>query len=98
MTTQDEFLELITRIGDGNPGAMRVVTEISKAMPPVDVGFLIGALETHEIFGPKLWLAYKDYAKGSVDVMASGILKHSPELLTAIRAGGYPDWEWADEL
>ena len=95
MTTQDDFIELIGRISEGNPGAMTVVQKLSQAMPGEDFGFIIGALEEHKIFGPKLWLAYKDYANGNVDVMATGILKHSPELLTAIRAGGYPDWDWA---
>ena len=93
-TSADEMIEIITRIGEGNPGAMQVVMGMVKAMPAVDFGYLVGALEDHKIVGPKLWLAYKDYAKENIDTMATGILKLSPELRDAIRAE-YPDWDWA---
>ena len=93
-TDQERFVEIIARIGDGNPGAMQVMLKISKSMPPEHFGYLVGALEDHKIIGPKLWLAYKDYARENIDTMATGIIKHSPELREAIRAE-YPDWDWA---
>jgi hypothetical protein len=93
-TDREKFIDIITRIGEGNVGGMQVMLKISKAMPPEAFGYLVGALEDHKIFGPKLWLAYKDYAKENIDTMATGILMHSPELRDAIRAV-YPDWDWA---
>lgn len=94
MFTEEEFSELLATIGGGNVGAMNVVVKISKSMPATDFGYLVGALEEHKIVGPKLWVAYKDYANENIDTMATGILKHSPELRDAIRAE-YPDWDWA---
>lgn len=88
------MIEIIAKIGDGNPGAMNVVMGMAKAMPAVDFGYLVGALEDHKIVGPKLWLAYKDYARENTDTMATGILKHSSALRDVIRAE-YPDWDWA---
>jgi hypothetical protein len=93
-TSEDEMIEIITRIGEGNPGAMQVVMKISKAMPAVDFGYLVGALEDHKICGPKLWIAYKDYANENIDTMSTAILRRSPELRDAIRAE-YSDWDWA---
>ena len=97
MSTEDmdKFSDVLTSIAGGNPGAINVVLKISKAMPATAFGYLVGALEDHKIVGPKLWIAYKDYANENIDTMATGIVKKSPELRDAIRAGGYPDWDWA---
>ncbi len=93
-TDKDRFIEIIEAIGGGNVGAMNVILKISKSMPATAFGYLVGALEDHKIVGPKLWVAYKDYAKENIDTMASGIINRSPELRDAIRAE-YPDWDWA---
>ena len=93
-TKEDKIIEVITTIAEGNIGALNVLVGMSKAMPATAFGYLIGALEDHKIVGPKLWLAYKDYAKENTDTMSTAILNHSPKLRDAIRAE-YPDWDWA---
>jgi hypothetical protein len=57
--------DAIVAMADGNPGALRVMTEILKAGGTIDPDAVDGFihllnLDTLRIYGPKIWMLYKD--------------------------------------
>ncbi|MFA5766563.1 MAG: hypothetical protein WC919_01400 [Candidatus Paceibacterota bacterium] len=64
LTGQDTMLTAITKIAGGNPGALRVCTEIVKWGTEIDPnGLPFGTLlilDSLHIYGYRVWLLYKD--------------------------------------
>ena len=60
----DDARSGIVKLAEGNPGALRVLCELFKASPTVDLestGFApLVWLDTWEVYGPHIWLLYKD--------------------------------------
>jgi hypothetical protein len=60
------LMDIIMILSEGNPGAVSVLAQIIKEAPKIDpqdafggLGCLL-ALDTHGIFGPRIWMLYKD--------------------------------------
>jgi hypothetical protein len=64
LTSQDTMLTAITKMSGGNPGALRVCTEIIRWGTEIDPnGLPFGALlmlDSLHIYGSRIWLLYKD--------------------------------------
>jgi hypothetical protein len=74
LTGQDNALTAITKLAGGNPGALRVCTEIVKWGTEIDPNGLsyFGALlnlDSLHIYGSRIWLLYKDICRESLVTM-----------------------------
>lgn len=62
----DTTLDVLLKMADGNPGAIRVLGELMKEGPVIDPDSWGGGLasvldlDTLEIYGPQIWVLYKD--------------------------------------
>ena len=71
MTTQDAIIAL----SEGNPGALRVSMELLKNGKNIDPEystelygdtFFLCLLDEYEIYGPRIWMLYKDVCKQEI--------------------------------
>ena len=65
LTLEDTNMSAVMKLSGGNPGAMRVCSEILKHGAEIDpqvisgVGHLL-SIDSLGLYGPRLWLLYKD--------------------------------------
>lgn len=77
ITLQDTPIEILTKLSEGNPGALTVMLKIlqeGEAIDPqsADPLFTILGLDTMEIYGPRIWMLFKDVCGESiVDTLAA---------------------------
>jgi len=75
----DTTQSAVEKMMDGNPGAMTVLLEIIKQTPiidPDDVMKGMGAildLDTHKIYGPRIWMLFKDVCGESIEKMLASL-------------------------
>lgn len=80
ITLQDTSLDMITKLAEGNPGAVVAVIEMMKSAPVVDPDSAFGAfaplfdLDTLDIYGSRIHVLYKYVARGDV-VLVLGLLR-----------------------
>lgn len=69
--------EIATILSEGNIGALTVIIELFKQGADIDPDSLLGslgpilALDTHEIYGPHIWMLYKDVCGQDIRVMVA---------------------------
>lgn len=78
------FHELVWKMSDGNPGAatvMMTIMENEDIDPDAAMGGIgtILSLDTHGIYGPRIWMLYKDVCKQNIS--------HMLALLRAVQLG-----------
>ena len=60
-------------MAEGNPGALSVMMELYKITPEIDSMNLLGGLgtilllDTFEIYGPRIWMLYKDFCQENIE-------------------------------
>ena len=70
----------IAKLSDGNPGALRVCCELFQQGAEIDPDAFGGglsnllSLDTHGIYGPDIWMLYKDVCASSLPKMV-GVLR-----------------------
>jgi len=76
----DTFADACVKMAEGNPGALRLLTELAKHSPVVDpqcafreIGPLI-SLDSFGIYGARIWMLYKDVCGGDGDDLAASIV------------------------
>lgn len=96
------LLDIMVALADGNPGAVSAMMEMVKAAEKTDPDsalgpFVILSLDTHEIYGPDIWVLFKDICGQSPVRMLAvlravqlGITSES-EIKAAIRDWRLPD-------
>ena len=52
----------IVDLGQGNPGAIRVLADVHVQMGIDEFSSVVQGLRVMKFFGPAIWLCYKDYA------------------------------------
>jgi len=63
---EDSVEEMLIKMSEGNPGAMRVLMDLAEISPIVDPQNLVGAfgpilnLDVVGLYGPNIWMLYKD--------------------------------------
>lgn len=69
----DSGMDIIIKMSDGNPGAMTVLMRMMKEGGGIDpqgfaggLGAILG-LDTHGIYGSKIWMLYKDVCKENLE-------------------------------
>ena len=101
LTSTDDAQSGIVKLADGNPGAVRVLCELFHASPIVDpigvTGFApLDWLDTWEVYGPHIWLLYKDICGEDIVQMLTAIraaqldIIPSSDLTTAIQLADAP--------
>lgn len=62
----DTFMDVITKLSEGNPGALTVCAQIMRFAEVIDPDNALGglgvclSLDTHGIYGHRIWQLYKD--------------------------------------
>lgn len=87
----DTFESACIKLAEGNPGALRVIADLAKYSTTVDpqcfwgeLGPLI-SLDTHGIYGSRIWMLYTDVCGGGGSDVAANIVT-SIKMLAVIRA------------
>ena len=88
--------DIIVELADGNPGAVRVMMEIIEHDGMIDPDNLLGALgsilslDTHGIYGSRIWMLYKDVCRSDIEKMLAALravqlgIARERDLLSAI--------------
>lgn len=75
---ESDISKTIVNMCDGNPGALTVLIEVIKTLKE-DVWLILCRLDDAEIYGPDIWLGYKDVCKQDIirfiDEVKGGTLK-----------------------
>lgn len=80
ITLTDDAISTMMKMTDGNPGALAVCMQITKQGEAIDPDAFMGGLgtilwmDTLKIYGPKIWMLYKDVC-GEDLVKMLGILR-----------------------
>ena len=72
-------METFIKMGEGNPGALRVLMELNAKEPLVFLG-----LDDMNIRGWQVWVGYKDYCKCDLDLFIKKIKERSLEMIDVI--------------
>lgn len=84
ITLESNMLEAIEAMCEGNPGAATVCGQLFQKKG-LDSILLLCKLDDAEIYGPDIWIAYKDVCKEKLDDLVK--LIGQPEMLKASVAG-----------
>ncbi|MFA5558174.1 MAG: hypothetical protein WDA59_01760 [Methanofastidiosum sp.] len=66
VTLQDNFMDVMYKMSEGNPGAVSVLMQLYKEVPNIDPQNIMGGigaildLDTLGVYGPRIWMLYKD--------------------------------------
>ena len=77
INVQDSPLEMMVKLSEGNPGAARVLVELIEQSASIDPQSAFGGLgmilsmDTHKIYGGRIWMFYKDVCHESIIHMNS---------------------------
>lgn len=78
----DSFYEMVTKLSEGNPGAMNVITQMLNKNPASIVQLL--SLDDMNIRGTQIWIAYKDYCGESLDLFIDAIKNRDKDMILAV--------------
>jgi hypothetical protein len=73
------IVDVVTALSEGNPGAMRVLSQIAFTDPTVLV-----ALDDMNIRGPQVWLGYKDASAEMLEVFIKSIRDRDVRMIDTI--------------
>lgn len=86
----DSLEGLIIKMSEGNPGAITVLAELTKAKG-MDVLWLILGLDDMNIRGSQIWVGFKDHCGGDAAKFEQAIKDRDPEMVATINRA-CPDW------
>lgn len=87
----DTLMSAVTKLSEGNPGALSICLRLFKEGPEIDNDALLGgfaglmALDSHGIYGADIWMLFKDVCREN--------LVHTVAVLRAAQLGLLPEWE-----
>jgi hypothetical protein len=84
ITLQDTPETAITKMAEGNPGAISVMSMLLKKFNE-DGLFAIIRLDDMQIRGWKIWVGFKDYCKQDLDLFYKLINSHDKDMLEFIK-------------
>jgi len=68
----DSIIDVVTKLSDGNPGAIHVLMQMLEKGEQIDPQSFMGglgavlSLDTHGIYGSRIWMLYKDVCGESI--------------------------------
>jgi hypothetical protein len=92
ITLSDTGLSACMKMADGNPGAISVLAQALRQGGDIDPDAFMGgmgailAMDTHKIYGPRIWMLYKDVCNQDLRVMLA--------LLRSVQLGFLSDSEF----
>lgn len=81
MTERESDKEQVIRMSGGLPGSLNVLLTLWGS----GAGTVIDKMDANGWHGPDIWVAYKDYAKENLMVMAAAVLCEDEKLAKAVR-------------
>jgi hypothetical protein len=88
LTTETTIKDAVCDLSDGNPGALTAMMQCVTSNV-LDGGATIWLLDQLGIYGPAIWVTFKDYANGDTAKMLLGLKERDPDLLAHIEKNGY---------
>lgn len=73
----DDVRSILFKMSEGNPGALTVMLQLLKKGEQIDPDSFMGglgiilSLDTHEIYGSRIWMLYKDVCKEDIVSMVA---------------------------
>jgi hypothetical protein len=92
----DTFVEIVVKLAEGNPGAITVMAQLAKVNEEVDPLSFMGpygpilALDSHGIYGPHIWILYKEICGESIP--------RTIAILRAVQLGFLKEQDLLDEI
>lgn len=75
----DAVEDALVKLTEGNPGALRVCLEVLKEGARIDPDNALGSmgsllmLDTYRVYGPDIWIQYKDVCHGDLTTFLASI-------------------------
>lgn len=83
LTATETTKEMILKMGEGNPGALRVLLDLlQKGQVPAFNAML--DLDDMNIRGTQIWVAYKDFAGENLDAFQAATRSRSATMVTVV--------------
>jgi len=88
ISLDDTLIEVVTKMSEGNPGAMRVCMDLMAQAPIVDPDCFGGGyvtilfLDSSGIYGSRIWMLYKDVCGESIVNTIAVIRSHQLGFIT----------------
>lgn len=92
----DSMVSILTKMSDGNPGALTVLMRAMEDGPAIDPQSALGdicvplSLDTYGIYGSEIWVLYKDVCGQDLVMMLA--------LLRAVQLGIMPQFDLKDAI
>lgn len=77
------FQDNIFSLSQGNPGAANVLTQILE-LDPEGGALVMEGLARMNIYGPRIWLGYKDYCDENLRSFMDAVLEQDEEMIELI--------------
>jgi hypothetical protein len=77
VTLDDSFMSVVMKLAEGNPGAISVIMQLFEKSAKIDPQDFMGnlgtilSLDTHGIYGSKIWMLYKDVCKEDIKLVVA---------------------------
>jgi len=89
LNVHDDMLSVIMQMGEGNPGAIRVLMELMKA-DQIDGFMRLLDLDDMNIRGSQVWLGYKDHCGEDMDTFMAAVRDRDKDMVSTINAQRWP--------
>jgi hypothetical protein len=95
ITLTDSPMDAIVKLCAGNPGAIRVCTELVKTGgdDPFKGFMLLLDADDMGLKGSSLWIAYKDHCGQDINKLADSLRSRDKAMIATVRASGGEAWE-----
>lgn len=79
--SQDDGLQdVITKLSEGNPGAITSLTEVMNEREPLEFFNFALKLDVLRIYGPDIWIGYKDYCDQNATEFYDSVMESESEI------------------
>lgn len=79
----DSFKDNIFSLSQGNPGAANVLSHILD-VDPAEAALVMEGLDKMNIYGPRIWIGYKDYCDEDARSFIDAVLEQDREMVELI--------------
>lgn len=80
---QDNLIDVVVRMAEGNPGATTVMAGILKHAPDLGIVYLLH-LDDMNIRGSAIWVAFKDHCDSDVAKLVECLTTRDPDMVATV--------------
>jgi len=77
----DTLQDIMTKMSEGNPGALTVLMETFDAKEPMEFMNFAMALDVHRIYRSDIWKGYKDHCGKDIEEFYTKVMESDEDLL-----------------